>query len=139
MKCVLSINNRAEVLTLPVTPEILTIESSNNNETIQTINTRDLKLLSKKGLKRITIESFFPSESYNFLQVKHNFDNKKEVINYVKIFEKWINKEIPIRLIIYDGSIEVLNCAFAIEDFTYSFTTNKDIDYTLTLEEFVLL
>jgi hypothetical protein len=122
-------------LTLPVTPEILTIETSNNNETLKTINTRDIKLINKQGLKRITLASFFPSESYSFLQVNHGVD----VINYVKIIEKWIDKEIPIRLIIYDDKKELLNCAFAIDEFTYSFTTNKDIEYTMTLEEFVLL
>lgn len=134
MQVELSINNRQEVMTLPVTPEELIVDFANSTSIINSINYGDLKLIGKKGLKNITLESFFPSQNYSFLQVS----TTKTAIEYVKQIEKWINWELPIRLIITDDDT-ILNDAFAIESFSYTIKQDKDIYYTLSLQEFKLL
>ncbi|MDN4093578.1 hypothetical protein QYF48_12205 [Brevibacillus agri] len=124
----LSINNREQVLKLPVLPSELSIPSPVNNETYNTIGQGDIKLIGQRGLKTITIESFFPSKDYPFLR-----DRTYRGWEYVDIIESWIDRRIPIRLIITDTPI---NIPCVIESFEYGLDRSGDIFYTLSLSEF---
>lgn len=125
----LSINNREQVIKLPVLPENYEVSSPNNNEIFETINQGELKLIGLKGLQSLSIQSFFPAKEYSF-----NRDNAHKGYEYVEIIQSWIDRRVPIRLIITDTPI---NMAVSIEDFRYGQRDgSKDVYYTLELEEF---
>jgi hypothetical protein len=124
----LSINNREEIIKLPVVPKF-SIPSPVNNKVFNTISQGDIKLIGLRGLKSITLQSFFPSKDYPFLR-----DRTYKGWEYVEIIESWIDRRLPIRLIISDTPI---NMACTIEEFEYSIEDGSgDINYTLTLSEF---
>ena len=125
----LSINNRERVIKLPVVPSNFKIRSPQNNEIMETVSQGDLKLIGLKGLKSLTISSFFPMKNYPFLR-----DRSLKGWEYVKQIENWKDRRVPIRLIIPKTPI---NIAMAIEDFEYGPQDGSgDIYYDLTLEEF---
>jgi hypothetical protein len=129
MDIYLSINNREEVIKLPVVPRSFKINSPQNNETYTTISQGDIKLIGLRGLKSLTIDSFFPVKDYVFLK-----DKSYKGWEYINIIEKWIDRRIPIRLIITDTPI---NLACTIESFDYSVEDGSgDVYYTLVLSEF---
>ncbi|SCY93002.1 hypothetical protein [Alkaliphilus peptidifermentans] len=125
----LSINNREQIIQLPVVPEEFTIQSPHNNETYQTISQGDIKLIGMEGLKSLTIESFFPMKNYSFLR-----DDAYQGWEYVEKIEEWMKRRVPIRLVITDTPI---NMACSIDNFTYGVKDGSgDIYYSLSLEEF---
>lgn len=128
MDIYLSINNREQVIKLPVVPETFTINSPQNNEKYNTISQGDIKLIGKRGLKSLTIQSFFPSKDYPFAKDKTYIGWE-----YVEIIESWIDREVPIRLIITDTPI---NMVCSIENFDYGTDTTGDVNYSLSLSEF---
>lgn len=128
MDIYLSINNRAEVIKLPVVPEEFTIQSPFNNDTLNTIKQGDIKLIGLRGLKTLSFQSFFPSKNYSFLR-----DKTYKGWQYVEKIEAWRDKRIPVRLIITDTPINML---ITIDSFDYGVKTGKDIYYTLSLSEF---
>lgn len=77
------------------------------------------------------IDSFFPSKDYPFLR-----DRSFKGWEYVEIIESWIDRRLPIRLIITDTPI---NIPCAIESFEYRLDQSGDISYTLSLGEFRLI
>jgi hypothetical protein len=125
----LSINNREQVIQLPIVPSEFKIPSPVNNETYTTINQGDIKLIGQRGLRAITIDSFFPKNDYPFSRDKtyHGWE-------YVEIIEKWIDRRIPIRLIITNTPV---NIAMSIENFEYGPQDGTgDVYYSLALSEF---
>lgn len=129
MDIFLSINNREQVIQLPIVPSEFKIPSPMNNETYTTVNQGDIKLIGQRGLRSITIESFFPKSHYSFSRNK-----AYSGWEYVEIIESWIDRRVPIRLIITDTPI---NLAMTIENFEYGPQDGTgDIYYTLELEEF---
>jgi len=129
MDIYLSINNREQVIKLPVVPSEFQIQSPQNNEKFNTITQGDIKLIGNRGLKSIVLQSFFPSKNYDF-----NRDNTYKAWEYVEIIESWKDRRIPIRLIITDTPI---NIPVTIENFDYGERDgSRDIYYTLELSEF---
>ncbi|MCG8501405.1 MAG: hypothetical protein MJB12_13495 [Firmicutes bacterium] len=129
MDIYLSINNRAQVIKLPVIPAEFRIQSAMNNENYTTISQGDIKLIGLKGLKGLVIESFFPTKEYVFSR-----DDDYRGFQYVEMIEKWMEERIPIRLIISETPI---NMPCTIESFEYGVKPGSgDIYYTLTLSEF---
>ncbi|MCT4593586.1 MAG: hypothetical protein N4A57_04850 [Anaeromicrobium sp.] len=125
----LSINNREQVIQLPILPSEFKIKSQHKNETYDTISQGEIKLIGMEGLKSISIESFFPSKKYNF-----NRSNEYYGWEYVEIIEKWKERRVPIRIVISNTPI---NMACTIDSFEYGIKDGtKDIYYTLELGEF---
>ena len=125
----LSINNREQVIQLPIVPAEFKIPSPMNNEVFTTINQGDIKIIGQRGLKAITIDSFFPINHYSFSR-----DRSYSGWEYVEIIESWIDRRVPIRLIITDTPI---NLAMTIENFEYGPQDGTgDIYYSLSLSEF---
>ncbi len=125
----LSINNREEIIQLPVVPEEFTLQLPHKNEAYETISQGDIKLIGMAGLKSLTIQSFFPVRDYPFLR-----DRGYLGWEYVERLQEWMDRRLPIRLIITGTPI---NMACSIESFTYGVANGSgDIYYTLTLEEF---
>ncbi|QQP13055.1 hypothetical protein FJQ98_02985 [Lysinibacillus agricola] len=129
MDIFLSINNRKQIIQLPIVPSEFKIASPMNNETFTTINQGDIKVIGRRGLKSLTIESFFPSKHYPFSR-----NRAYKGWEYVEIIESWIGKRVPIRLIITNTPI---NLAMTIENFDYGPQDGSgDIYYSLSLSEF---
>lgn len=129
MDIFLSINNREQVIKLPVLPTEFKINSAMKNESYDTVSQGEIKLIGLEALNSITIQSFFPSKEYAFLR-----DNEYKGWQYVDIIENWKLRRVPIRLTITDSPI---NMACAIESFEYGIQDGSgDIYYTLTLSEF---
>ncbi|WP_053955097.1 hypothetical protein [Inediibacterium massiliense] len=132
MDIFLSINNREQVIRLPVLPKEFKIQSGMKNETFDTINQGEIKLIGMDSLKSISIQSFFPNKDYPFLR-----DRQYKGWEYIKILEEWKSRRVPIRLVITDASNELVNMPCTIESFEYGQQDGTgDIYYTLTLNEF---
>lgn len=129
MDIFLSINNREQVVQLPVLPSEFKISNGMSHENFSTISQGDIRLIGHKGLKEISFDSFFPAINYPFLR-----DRKYKRYEYVNIIEKWIDRRIPIRVVITGTPI---NLAMTIDSFEYGPQDGtKDIYYSLALTEF---
>ena len=130
MDIYLSVNNRAEVLRLPVLPPEFTVSKGRNNEVFDTVSQGQLKLIGTSALKTISWSSFFPSRDYPFLR-----DRSDTAFGYLYTIDTWYERKLPIRLIITDTPI---NMAVAI-DFTYTIGKDGDMKYSITLSEVKLI
>lgn len=125
----LSINNRAQVIQLPVVPEQVKIVTAMNNQTYDTISLGEIKLIGLPALSSITLDSFFPAKDYPFSR-----DTTYHGWEYVKIIEAWKVLRIPVRLVISDTPV---NMACSIDKFEYGVQDGSgDVYYTLELSEF---
>lgn len=134
-QCILSFEERKEVLELPYPLQEWTLSSPHNTYNFTTINTGEVLAIGKKNLKSITINSVFPAKNYPFLLNK----NYPEPEACVQMIEKWKNSGKPIRVVIVDTDI---NYAMAIEDFSHgmeSMDGSKDVTFTLSLIEYSYL
>jgi len=131
MDIYLSVNNREEVMRLPVLPPSFTISKPQTTQTFETVTAGELQLIGTPKLKGITISSFFPVRDYPYLR-----DTSMRGWEYVYKIDTWIQRKLPIRLVITDTPI---NMAVAVKNFDYSIKTDGDLWYNLQLEEFPLL
>jgi len=127
----LCVNNREQVICLPVLPSEFTITKPQKNETFETVSQGDLKLIGQAGLKGIIINSFFPVRDYTFLK-----DRTYKGFEYVYIIDKWIEAKYPIRLIITETPINMVCC---VDDFQYTIKRDGDLYYSLVLSQFKLV
>ncbi|SKC82914.1 hypothetical protein [Maledivibacter halophilus] len=132
MDIFLSINNRQQVIKLPVLPAEFKIQSGMKNETYDVISQGEIKLIGMPTLKSISLQSFFPNRDYSFLRNK-----EYKGWEYVEAIEKWKEERVPIRLIISEASRDIINMPCSIESFEYGLQDGTgDIYYTITLSEF---
>ena len=135
MDIVFSANNRAEIIVLPVVPPDISIEQAQANETYTGLS-MDLNIIGNVGLRTLEISSFFPvNKNYYFQKANSNADGH----DYVDFFERWRGKHVPIRIVITEGVVERLNMACTVDSFTHSTDKVGDINYTLTLREYVFV
>ena len=131
MDIFLSVNNREQVIQLPIVPFEFMVKSPVNNETFTTINQGDIKLFGERGLKAIVIDTFFPHHDKNYPFARSNQYKRWE---YVEIIESWIERKLRVRLIATGSPI---NIVMTIDDFEYGYKDGSgDIYYTLALSEF---
>ncbi|MBM7577665.1 hypothetical protein [Jeotgalibacillus terrae] len=129
MDIFLSINNREQVIRLPIVPEEFEIKLPYNNETFNRLDQKALRLIGLEGLKTITLQSFFPNRYYSFAR-----DQTYRGFEYIEIIEAWMARRVPIRLIITDTPI---NMAASIDEITYTPRDGStDVYYTLSLSQF---
>lgn len=129
MDIYISINNREQVIKLPVLPKEFKIQSGMKNESYETISIGEIKLIGMPTLKTISFSSFFPGQNYPFVR-----DQTYKAWEYVEMIETWKLRRVPIRLIITETPI---NMACTIESFEYGPQDGTgDIYYTLSLSEF---
>jgi len=125
----LSINNREQVIKLPVVPAQFKVSTGMNNQVYETITQGEIKLIGLSALSSITLESFFPAKDYPFLR-----SEAYSGWEYAGIIEAWKARRVPIRIIITETPI---NMAVTIEKFEYGVQDgSQDIYYTLELSEF---
>lgn len=134
MDIFLSINNREEVIRLPVIPSKFKIKSPVTTKTVDTVNQGEIKLIGLKKLKSIGWESFFPNTDYTFCK-----DSKYKEWDYVNILEKWRDRRVPIRIIITKNSDSesIINMPVVIDNFEYGIKDgSQDVYYSIDLTEF---
>ena len=127
MDIYLSVNNREQVLRLPVLPAEFSVSKPQSNEVFETVTQGQLKLIGKPSLKSISWSSFFPVRDYPFLR-----DRSDTAFGYLYTIDSWVKKKLPIRLIITETPI---NMACCINDFSYSIKKDGDMNYSISLGE----
>lgn len=135
-KVFISINNNEEVIQLPVPPADYKVPSPWNNQKVDGLQ-QNLNIIQLRGLKSITVQSFFPIEGhdYPFLQNRTMWGR-----DYVNKIEQWRQRRYPIRLVIIDNKgNQDINMAVTIDDFETDVKQDGDIGYTLTMTEFVFV
>ncbi|MEK4715335.1 hypothetical protein [Sporosarcina sp. FSL K6-5500] len=129
MDIFLSVNNREQIIQLPIVPSEFKINSPVNNETFTTINQGDIKLFGERGLKDLAIETFFPNKEYSFAR-----SNDYKAWEYVEMIESWIDRKLRVRLVVTGSPV---NIVMAVDGFEYGVQDGSgDIYYTLSLSEF---
>lgn len=132
MDIFLSINNREQVIQLPIVPKEFKIPSAQKHETFETINQGDIKLIGPDALKELTIDAFFPSKEYPF-----NRSNQYMGWEYVELIESWRKRKIPMRIVITGTPI---NIAILIDEFEYGEQDGSgDVYYSMKLSEYKLI
>lgn len=133
-ECILSFNNREEVLELPVPLQEWEEGEAQNTYTFSTMSTGEVLAIGSERLKTLTIESFFPaSRDYSFL-IHKDFP---EPFDCVALIKKWRKTRRPIRVVITGTDI---NLAMAIEDFKHGKADpTNDVYFSLDLVEYSFL
>ena len=116
---------------LPVLPSSFTVSKPQKNDTFETVTQGELKLIGLAGLKSISFSSIFPVRDYPFLR-----DRSDKGFGYVYTIDTWIQRRVPMRLIITDTPI---NMAVVIDSFEYTVKSDGDLAYSFTLGEVKLL
>ncbi|NLW92367.1 MAG: hypothetical protein GXY34_12310 [Syntrophomonadaceae bacterium] len=125
----LSINNRQQVIQLPVIPTEFKIARNMSNSDYESISQGQLKLIGLPGLRGISLNSFFPGKEYPFSRSSAYMGWE-----YVRMLETWQDRRLPIRLVITETHI---NMPCVIDSFEYGLQDGSgDIYYTLGLPEF---
>ena len=131
MDIYLSVNNRQQVMRLPVLPPEFTVSKPQSNEVFETFSQGQLKLIGLPQLKSISWSSFFPSRDYPFLR-----DRSDTAFGYLYTIDTWIKQKLPIRLIRTETPI---NMACCVDDFSYTIRKDGDMNYSITLGEVPLI
>lgn len=115
---------------IPVIPSEYTVQSAQNNTTVNVIGLGDVVLKGKRGLRSISFSSFFPKRyDADYCQ----YTNLKSPKAYVNIIEK-MKRAGTVKLIITGTQI---NFRCTIESFEWGENDGTgDIDYTLTFQEY---
>jgi hypothetical protein len=122
-------NDRSEVIRLPVVPTEVMVRSPQKNEIFESISLGELKTIGTKGLKTLSLSSFFPSKDYPFLK-----DRTYKGFEYVDIIERWRSSGLPMRLMVTETNI---NMPITIDEFEAGIKdASKDVVYIMTISEF---
>lgn len=114
-------------LVLPVNPSDYTVSVSHRNTVTNVIQTGDINLMGKTGLREVSLSSFFPAKNYNFAK------SVGDPLSLVEKIESWRNSGEPCRVVIGRS----LNMECTIESFSWGEQdATGDIYYTLSLKEY---
>ncbi len=125
----LSVNNREEVIELPINPATVEFTEKQLNQVITLLNIGEVNLKGERGLKYTKLSNFFPSEKSPFYKYADKSPDK-----YISMIEEWKTTKAVVRLIITDMKV---NLAMLIDELNYSMHEgDDDIYYTITLSEY---
>lgn len=125
----LSVNNRKEVIELPVNPSSVEFSEKQLNQTINLLNIGEANLSGERGLTTTKLSSFFPSENSPFYK-----NAKMKPDQYIAMLQEWKRTKTVVRVIVSDMKI---NLAMLIDEFTTSMKEGDgDIYYTISLSEY---
>ena len=122
-------NNRT--LTLPVNPEELSHERSADNEEVKIIGLGTIVVKKDAGLKKLAIESFFPSNYSEF----YTGVSPKACVDFINNI--W--KSAKVARITTEGLPINLNMYFVIDSFNFDDRAGEedDIYYNLEIKEYI--
>lgn len=127
----LSVNNREEIMKIPVPPPEFTVSKPHSNSVFETISAGQLNLIGTESLKKISWNSFFPVRNYPFLRDKSDTE-----FGYLYKLDTWYINKLPMRLIITGIPI---NMPCTIDDFSYTIKQDRDLWYSIALSEVKLI
>lgn len=134
MDIVFSINNNAEIMVLPVSPE-WEIAEDQGNETYNGLSF-NIRMIGNPGLRTMELSSFLPSKRYPFVNPYADINPQA----YIDFFRRIKSDKIPARIVITDRqSVERLNMAVSIDNFIYQYRANGDADFSLSMTEYIFL
>ena len=127
----LSVDNRSEVIELPINPKTVEFTSKQLNQTITLLEMGEVNLAGDRGLKRTKFSSFFPSENSPFSDLAE--DTPK---GYITMLDEWKTSKKVVRVIVTDMDI---NLAMLIDELNYSVNEgDEDIYYTMSFQSTLL-
>lgn len=119
------------IVQLPVLPESLQLQTNSTNTTSSIVKLGEVTNIGIKGLKGLTIDSFFPQHIAPYVQTSGKFQEPQFYLDFI---ERVREDRKPIRLVVTDTEI---NMMVTIESFSYSRRWGTDdIDYSLSLKEY---
>lgn len=128
-KIELSVNNRKEVIELPINPPTVEFTEAQLNQKIILLNIGEANLKGNRGLTNTSLSSFFPSLQSPFYKYA-----KKSPKKYIETIKKWKNNKEIIRVIVTDMGV---NLAMVIDNFVYSMKEgDEDVYYTIDFSEY---
>ncbi len=129
-----SANNGEEILVLPIVPANLPDILQEYGHTEFETNNKVLTLIGKRKRKSFDLEILLPcNKNYSKANSKASSNGR----DYIDFWEKWSNKEVPMRLVITDGDIELLNMAYTLNNFSWKYDKKKDIIAKLSVIEYM--
>lgn len=124
---------QGDKIQLPITPSEVEVTVQNNNTTLNINDIGEILMIGKSGLLSLTVESFFPNQSYYFADVRYS----EKPYDYVDKIMRWKDSGQPMRLL-FSGT--TINKPFAIESFTHGERDGTgDVYYSLSLREYKYL
>ena len=96
MDIVFSINNNAEIMVLPVSPE-WEIAEDQGNETYNGLSF-NIRMIGNPGLRTMELSSFLPSKRYPFVNPYADINPQA----YIDFFRRIKSDKIPARIVITD-------------------------------------
>ena len=128
----LSVDNRSEVIELPINPKTVEFTSKQLNQTITLLEMGEVNLAGDRGLKRTKFSSFFPSENSPFSDLAE--DTPK---GYITMLDEWKTSKKVVRVIVTDMDI---NLAMLMDELNYSVNEgDEDMYYTMSFSETMAL
>lgn len=113
----------------PIMPSSFSLEGSSTIHTSNVVKLGEVSVYGGNNLRRISINSFFPSRKYHFVKTP----SLQEPYDYVNQIRDWMNKGQDVRFIITETDINML-CF--IESFEYGEQdASRDVYFTLNLVE----
>lgn len=122
---------------LPVTPGKISLETSNQNKTVELINEGEVNVLKSPGLSEISFDLLLPNVQYPFaLYPETGFRAAKY---YLDIFEKYKTKKEPFQFILSrkkpNGEvISYTNITVSLEDYTIDDDADESMDNIVSID-----
>lgn len=130
MEIYLSTLDRKNIFKFPfIESKNVSFNNPLNSETFENSFGKELTLIGEEKLKTISINSFFPHKRYRWLPFLSFL--APECLAFLTKYRKSILK---VTVILSETSFSY---PCIIKDFTWKKKSNKDIDYSITIEEYV--
>lgn len=121
---------------IPINPKKITIKSKNMNETISLINSAEVNILKKEGLKTINLQIVLPAFKYPFINVLGGFHKPQYYIDKLlrlkenkKPFQFIISRRYPDNKKYYNTNIKV-----SLENYSVSDDVEEFMDVVIDIE-----
>ncbi len=120
-----------ETVRIPYVFPDIEIDNPLNTGSFETSAGQELTLIGEKGLRSLTITSFFPQKIYKFIPFSFPL-----AIRYIDFFKR--NRKSVFRIVIIgDKAATNINMLCVITNFKYRQKKNGDIAYTLEIREYI--
>lgn len=125
----------ANQLRLPVTPADLTIQSGQQNQSVQVTQVGEIALWGPEKLEAFTLQSFFPLEDNAPYAEYTGYPTSWECVEIINNLRR---SGKPIRFIMSDKRLDIdINMEIIIETFDYTLKdASGDVYYSLTVKKY---
>jgi hypothetical protein len=122
-----------KTIRLPVLPSSFSIETKQNNQSVNIVHIGDINLIGNRGLKSLAFSSFFPLHEGKHGYQRHG--KHREAYELTNTIEKWKDDGKVVRVLITGTNI---NSEYLIDDFSYGVEDGSgDVEYSITFSEYV--